>query len=98
MCGLVAVTLFFCFFKINLGIDGKMPKGYKELIQENITIISSSTNILNSEIPHTTTLEIVFTHLKSGFFQDRGVTSLTISWYCLILSRGYALNSQVGIP
>mgnify|MGYP006950785139 CR=1 FL=1 len=48
----LALHIFF-FFKIPLGIYGKMPKGYKELIQD-ITIIPSSTDM--SKSPHAATL------------------------------------------
>ena len=45
-----------------------MPKGYKELIHDNTTTISTSTYISNSNSPHATTLETVFTHLTSRSF------------------------------
>ena len=44
------------FLKIYLAINGKMLKGYKELIQENITIIPLSTNMSNIRSPLATTL------------------------------------------
>ena len=45
------VLLKFAFYsiKIHLDINGKMPKGYKELIHENTTDIPTSTNMLNSK-------------------------------------------------
>ena len=63
--------LFFKF-KIHLGINGKMPKGYKELIHENTTTIPTSANMSNSKSPHTTTLETTFTHLNLGSFHNGG--------------------------
>ena len=53
-----------CFLKIHLRINGKMPKGYKELIHENTTIIPTLTSMSNSKSPHVATLETTFTHLK----------------------------------
>ena len=56
---------FFFFLKIYLGINGKVPKGYKQLIHENIITILASTNMLNSKSPNATTLETTFTNLKN---------------------------------
>ena len=53
--------LFYFIFKIHLGINGKMHNGYKELIHENTTTISTSTNMSNSKLPHASNLETVFT-------------------------------------
>ena len=57
--------LFFVFFKIHLGINGKMPKGYKELIHENTTTIPTSTNMSNSKSPTllSCSLILIFVHL-----------------------------------
>ena len=43
--GIIDVTMKDNFLKIQLGINGKIPKGYKELIHENTITIPTSTNM-----------------------------------------------------
>ena len=66
------VVHYFSFLQIHLGINGKMPKGYKELIHENTTTIPTSTNMSISKSPHATTLQTAFTHPKSVSFHNGG--------------------------
>ena len=61
----------FFVLKIHLGMNGKMPKAYKELIHENRTTIPTSTNMSNSKSPHEATFETAFTHLNLGSFHNR---------------------------
>ena len=55
------ISSFFFNIHLHVGINRKVPKGYKELIYENTTTIPTSTNESNSKSPHASTLEIVFT-------------------------------------
>ena len=79
-------NFYYFMVKIHLVIYRKIPQGYRELVQENITIIASSTNMWNSKSRTQLPQQLRFTHLKSRSFQDRGQKKTWL--YCFVRTWG----------